>query len=367
MKVLLVNYMETTSPGGINKVVREIAINLSKRGHEVTVLQANPFNLPHEEEYYGFKIIRIKSRIENIFYGLNPSLYPYLRDEIKNLNPDIIHIHGYHSLFSPNVLFIFKYMKINTPILFTPHYDTLNHSTLAGKVLGTIYDKVLGKRILNKFDHIISVSDFEANNIRLMLPDADITVIPHGVNYINTRKKIINSKLKLLYVGYLLDYKGVQYIIKAVKELVYSKNFDKLEFVIVGEGKYKKKLLDLSKKLNVDEFIKWKNFAPHQEILVEMEKSDIFLLLSKSEGYGIVVAEALAMGTPSIVTNGTALEEFTVENGCFGVNFPPEPNEVADLILELNKKHVKTGPFIKKIRTWDKITEDYEKLYMDFQ
>ena len=200
-----------------------------------------------------------------------------------------------------------------------------------------------------------------------MLPDADITVIPHGVNYINTRKKIINSKLKLLYVGYLLDYKGVQYIIKAVKELVYSKNFDKLEFVIVGEGKYKKKLLDLSKKLNVDEFIKWKNFAPHQEILVEMEKSDIFLLLSKSEGYGIVVAEALAMGTPSIVTNGTALEEFTVENGCFGVNFPPEPNEVADLILELNKKHVKTGPFIKKIRTWDKITEDYEKLYMDFQ
>ena len=111
----------------------------------------------------------------------------------------------------------------------------------------------------------------------------------------------------------------------------------------------------------------WKNFAPHDEILDEMERSDIFLLLSKSEGYGIVVAEALAMGTPSIVTNGTALEEFTNENGCFGVNFPPDPDEVADLILDINKNHVKTGPFVKKIRTWDKITEDYEKLYMDFQ
>jgi glycogen synthase len=53
---------DVLSPGGIYKVIREIAKNLSKRGHEVIVLQLNPLNRPKEEFYEGFKIIRISSR-----------------------------------------------------------------------------------------------------------------------------------------------------------------------------------------------------------------------------------------------------------------------------------------------------------------
>ena len=108
-------------------------------------------------------------------------------------------------------------------------------------------------------------------------------------------------------------------------------------------------------------YIVWKPFLPHQKVMEEMEKSDIFLLLSKSEGYGIVVAEALSVGIPSIVTNGTALEEFTKENGCFGVMYPPNPKEVADLIIDDND--VTVGPFSDKIRTWDKVAEGYEEVY----
>lgn len=367
MKILLVNYMETTAPGGINKAVREIASNLSKN-HEVIVLQPNPFNLPHKDNYYGFKIIRIKSRFDHRFYGLNLNLYSYLKKEMKELSPDIIHIHGYHSLFTPNFLFVLKLMKIRIPILFTPHYDPLNHSRLAGKVLGNVYDKILGKVILKNFDHIISISDFEANNIINICNDVDITVIPHGVDYINTKKKNENNKLKLIYVGYLLDYKGVQYIIEAVNELVYSKNFRNLELVIIGEGKYKKKLSKISGDLNVSEFIEWKDFLPHEKILEEMKKSDIFLLLSKAEGYGIVVAEALAMGIPSIVTNGTALEEFTKENGCFGVNCPPNPEEVAELILKIyNDDNLKIGSFSEKIKTWKEVAKNYELKYLNIK
>ncbi len=42
MKVLLINYMETTHPGGVNMVVPEIAKNISRMGHECIVLQPNP-------------------------------------------------------------------------------------------------------------------------------------------------------------------------------------------------------------------------------------------------------------------------------------------------------------------------------------
>ena len=95
-----------------------------------------------------------------------------------------------------------------------------------------------------------------------------------------------------------------------------------------------------------------------------MGRHDIFIILSRTEGYGIVVAEALSRGTPTIVTNGTALEEFTKEKGCFGVDYPPRPGEVADLILRIHEDDVTVGPFSGKIRTWKEVAEDYERSYL---
>ncbi len=67
MKILIVNYLETTSPGGISKTVYELAKNLS-HDHEVTVLQPNPSNLEAEEINNGFKIIRVSSKFDNTKY-----------------------------------------------------------------------------------------------------------------------------------------------------------------------------------------------------------------------------------------------------------------------------------------------------------
>ncbi len=49
MKLFFVNYMETTAAGGINTVVREVGVALAHRGHDVTVLQPNPYHRPAEE------------------------------------------------------------------------------------------------------------------------------------------------------------------------------------------------------------------------------------------------------------------------------------------------------------------------------
>ena len=95
-------------------------------------------------------------------------------------------------------------------------------------------------------------------------------------------------------------------------------------------------------------------------------KIDIFLLLSNSEAYGITVAEALALGIPCIITKITALNEFINEPGCFGVNYPPDPTEVAKMVLKIYTDDVKVGPFSDKIRTWDKVSKDYENVYLDF-
>lgn len=362
MKILMINYSEVTSPGGVHKTIIEVAKNLSKMGHEVTVLQGNSKGFPNKENYEGFQIIRVKSKIADYLYGFSPEISFYLKNHFKELNPEIVHVHGYHTLFSPEMIYLIKKIDSKIPIVFTAHYDPLNRSTVAGKLFGGLYNYLIGKKLFKTVNTVISISDFEASNIK-MIQHPNITVVPHGIDNVNIKDNKKDETLKLLYVGYLLDYKGVQHIIMAVERLVKVENLENVKLTIIGEGKFKKKLIKLSKELNLEDFIYWKPFLPHNQVLEEMEKHDIFLILSKTEGYGIVVAESLSRGTPVIVTNGTALEEFTIENGCFGVDYPPKPEEVTNLIMNIHENEVEIGPFSEKIRTWDKVAEDYELIY----
>ncbi|WP_321423221.1 glycosyltransferase family 4 protein [uncultured Methanobacterium sp.] len=366
MNIILVNYMETTEPGGINKVVREIASSLSQN-HRITVLQPNPLNLPNEELIDGYQIIRINSRFGNHFYEFNPQIYFYLKKNLKKLNPDIIHIHGYHTSFSLEMIYLFRRFNPKIPIIFSPHYDIFSHDTFAGKYLWNVHN-FIGKHIIKSSDLIIAASNFESKNINndLNVPKDKIMIIPHGVDTIDIKKE--NKKgnlLNLLYVGYLMELKGVQHLIKVLDELINEKNVQ-THLTIIGEGPYEDNLRSLADKLDLNEFINWRGFihsAELNELLKYYKKSNVFLLLSQSENYGIVVTEALAMGTPTIVTKRTALKEFLNEPGCFGVDYPPDPKKVSDLILKIYNDEISVGPLSNKIRTWKDVIPAYEAVY----
>lgn len=368
MNLLIINPWETLAAGGVNKVIKETAKNLSKLGHNVTVLQTNPFNLQREEMYDHFKILRVNSKIGKYTYDFCPEMYFYLKKNFKKLKPEIVHLHGYHNLFSCEILFILrKILKYNSPIILSPHFGVDSHDKLAGKYLWDFYNNHLGKKMMKIPDKIISSSNFELENIKKFLdvPNTKLVNIPHGIDMIDITKKTRENKIKLLYAGYLLKLKGVNYVIEAVYELI-QRNVE-VKLTIIGEGPYKESLMKLAKKLKVENFIQWKDFIPPSEfeaLLKYYKDSDIFLLLSMSENYGSVVPEALAMGTPVIVTEKAALKEFLIERGCFGVDYPPDPEKIADLIIEIYDNDVKVGPLSKKIKTWDNVTEKYEKVYL---
>jgi glycosyltransferase involved in cell wall biosynthesis len=357
--------METTSAGGINKTVREIAKNLSKMGNEVTVLQANPFNLPDEEIYEGFKIIRIKSKFRGNFYGFHPEIYFYLKKHLKNLNPDIIHVHGYHTLFSPEIIWIFRKIDTKVPLVFSPYLDEAR-STFVGKYFWKPYNSFIGHKIFESVDYTISSSEFEAKNIlrTFNINSNKTSVISLGIDVIDIKKSAKkNSEIRLLYSGYLIKRKCVNYLLESLHSLVYQMRTENVVLTIIGEGPEEKKLLKLADKLQINDKVKWKKFQTRKNQLNEIRNSDIFLLLSESEAFGIVVAEALALGTPVIITKKTALNEFLNEPGCFGVNYPPNPSEVAELILKIYESNMNVGRFSTKIRTWDTVAKDYETVY----
>jgi glycosyltransferase involved in cell wall biosynthesis len=364
MKILIINWGENSCPGGINKTVRETAKNLSLMGHQVFLLQDNPYNMPERECIDGYEVIRI-STLSKYLYGFNPEILFKFKKLIQTLSPQIIHTHGYHNLLSLEIVSLVRNNNFTIPVVFSPHLDVYK-STLAGKYLWNVYN-LLGKSIFKNVDHIISPSNFEAENIKSSygVKEVDISIIPHGINLIDNQKKIYhqNETCKLLYAGYLVDRKGVNHIIFSLNHLVNELNFKDVKLTIIGDGPEKSKLKKLCKNFNLDKYVVWQSFLEDEEYINEIKDSNIFLLLSNSEAYGITVAEALALGTPCIVSKKTALKEFLNEPGCFGVDYPPNPEEVAELVLEIINNNEQVGPFSDKIRTWYKVATDYEKVY----
>jgi glycosyltransferase involved in cell wall biosynthesis len=364
MKLLLVNYMETTAPGGINRAVREVGAEIVKRGHAVTVLQANPANLPAEEMCNGFKIIRVKSRVAPFLYDLNPAMYLYLRKNFIRLNPDLVHVHGYASLLPSETMHFLR--GAECPVAFSPHYDIQSHDTLAGKFLWDVFNHTIGDHAYTVAGKVICASRFESESVKrdFRITDDRIETIPHGVTHIEKpRKDRRNTNdISLLYFGWLLELKGVQYILKGLYELQHT--FGKRATLkIIGDGTYKGTLCKLARELRLQSSISWYPFLPEEELYQEIRAADVFLLLSRSENYGIAVAEALALGVPSIVAKTTALVEFLDEPGCFGISYPPDPTELAELIISVKDTDPHVGPFSGKIRTWEAVSRAYERLY----
>jgi glycosyltransferase involved in cell wall biosynthesis len=288
-------------------------------------------------------------------------LYKHLGNSI---NPDIVHIHEYRRLMTIEAAYYLMRRKI--PFVFSPHYARKEYNTLAGKYLIDYY-KPIGKLVFDWSEAIICNSEYSK---QMLMADFNvrperIKIIPHGVDNLGALKDKVGKErqtpISLLSAGVLIEKKGVQHIIQALREL--KRRGKQANLTIIGEGEYETELKRLAVKLGVEEDIFWYKQLSRQDLHHKFIEADIFLLLSRAESYGIVVTEALASGTPCIVTKTTALTEFLTEPGCFGVDYPPDPNEVADMIIKIHDNEIKVGPLSDKIRGWDQVAADWERLY----
>jgi|SRR5450759_242460 len=363
MNLLSVNYMETTAPGGINTVVREVGKGLTHRGHRVTVLQPNVLRRPREEMWEGFEIQRVDSPLSGLLYGFDVSLRT-LKERFRAINPDIVHVHGYHSLFSAEVVYLFRRIDPSVPLVFSYHLDIYRERLLA-RWLWNVY-KVVGRRMVASLAHVISDSQFEAETLarEFCVPANLMSVIPLGVDVIDTNKTSLQqSGPRLLYAGYLLKRKNIQSIVESLAVLVHDEQVDGARLMIIGDGPERSRISRLIRERDLESHVTMRPFLAQADLRREMKNADVFMLLSDSEAYGITVAEALALGTPCVVTNATALREFTNEPGCFGVDYPPDPGAVAACIMGIYTGNVQVGPFSNKIRTWDGVSRTYERVY----
>jgi len=202
-----------------------------------------------------------------------------------------------------------------------------------------------------------------------------IKYVPNGIpkdtfDNVNPSKFIkkynLKNKFVISYLGRVQDYKGIDQVIKVIPRLD-----KKIVFLIMGKDVgHKKLLVNLAKKLNVNDRIIFTGEVSYPEKLVGLDVSEIFVLPSNWEAFGIVILEAMARGN-AIISTKTEGGEFLVkkENG-FVYDFGDLKNleKYINLLFKNNdirKKMKKNNIKKSKEFLWENISYDLEALYTE--
>jgi glycosyltransferase involved in cell wall biosynthesis len=159
------------------------------------------------------------------------------------------------------------------------------------------------------------------------VPAEKLFVVPYGTHeHLDSpvRAPRTGSKLRVLFVGALIQRKGISYAIDAVKKVG-----SLAELTLIGKTVGSCRAIENAICEN-----RWIESIPHSAVLEEMLKHDVLVLPSISEGFGLVILEALSCGLPVITTQNSGGPE-VIRDGCEGYFVPIRSAEAIAEKLEL--------------------------------
>jgi glycosyltransferase involved in cell wall biosynthesis len=193
------------------------------------------------------------------------------------------------------------------------------------------------ERHMREKDEEIALADFivvPSRHVRRTLagvvPEAQILVVPYGAPPVRFRPEAATDShrpLRVLFAGALHQRKGIGYLLKAV-DLLESD----VELTLIGQRFAPNPIVD-----RACERWRWFQTLPHGSVLDVMMQSDVLVLPSISEAFGLVVTEAMACGLPVIVTPNVGAGDLLCD-GREGFVVPAGSAEaIADRLDVLNK------------------------------
>jgi glycosyltransferase involved in cell wall biosynthesis len=244
--------------------------------------------------------------------------YPQLKNDLCNNNYDIVQLLDDSQIMLP---FLFKSLKKNgiKTILWQGMYR--NFSGKIALIMQLIYD-LFFISTLNRYSDIKIAKTYFAKEYLQKKGYENIVTLPVGLDKIkyecddDLSKKIKDFKKKypniLLYVGRVERRRNIDFIIDLLKECD-----QRVGLILVGNGSDDRKLSKRINKLNLlDRILRFKNVS-NKHLISVYENSDIFLLPTSYEIYGMVILESLYFGIP-IISTKEAGPVFILQNDILG-------------------------------------------------
>lgn len=327
--------------GGQETLVNRIGNQLGQK-HDVLVATTTPFqpktgNVETIQNYTIVRIPTIGAKGMNIVTG-QFFMIPYLSSRIRKRAPDVFHLFEPFNLGAA-ALTLKKIYKI--PLLLT----VIGVNTYDPYMMNYWRFRKCIKFVMNHADAITASTTELAERARDQGCTKDIELVPHCVdtdrfhpeksNAHSLRQKFSFSPSDPIVVAIqrLDPRKRTEMLIRAVPHVL--KEVPDARFIIGGKGPDKPKLEQLVTKLDLEKSVKLIGFIPDDELPYYYASADLFAFHTLYEGFGIVVIEAMASGTPIVTTNVGGLEEIVVDNGAGTVVPPNKPKRMAHEIITL--------------------------------
>lgn len=378
LKICIVTARFPPFIGGVEIFAHELARGLANKGFKVEVHTSTNQDAPRIQYHDRMKVIRHKTLFEFFRAPINPAISMAV---IKQIDMDIVHVVSSYPGISDFAAFLGRLVK--KPVVLTHQFDLKSdYSSLLGKVLEVFY-LLICYRLLAGCSKVIvaTTKSYSENSSLLKRVPRKVVVIPNGVNTQRFRPDVDGKWVRailnlpkdakvILFVGRLVPFKGLEYLIKSISILL--NNCMDVFLVIVGDGELRHKLVQLTQKLRVEGNVIFTGEVPHTLLPEYYAASDIFVLpsVSSPESFGIVLVEAMASGKPVISTDIPGPREVVLD-GRTGLRVPPADSmhlaSAIKMLLDNDKLRREMGCngrlLAQNKYDWKKIVDQYILLY----
>lgn len=361
MKLLWFTWKDRKHPnaGGAEVLNEELAKRLTKKGWQVTFVVGGFKECTKEEEIHGYKIIRLGNRFTVYFKAWRyykrhlQGKYDVVIDEV-NTFPFFARFY----VREKNFLFIHQLCR---EVWFYEIFFPLN---VIGYILEPLY-----LWLLRKSDIITVSQSTKEDLIRLGFHEDKIHIISEGIE-MEPLKRLgsIQDKEKTftcLYFGSFRKMKRPDHVIRAFEKA--KQYIPRLRLWLAGGGKgaYFKKCMKMIERSKYKTDITYFGIVSEEQKKDIMKKAHVICVPSVREGWGLVVTEANACGTPAVVYNVHGLRD-SVKNGITGLLCKKNtPESLASAIRKMYQYPKKYDEYRKNAWKWSKELH-FERSVADF-
>lgn len=358
-RLLLVSSRYPPHLGGTELHTYEVAHELARRGHEVTVLTTDRGEeLPAAESTNGLNVVRVRAYPTDRDYYLAPGARAFLLHQ----QFDLAHVQGYHTAFAPLALRWLS--QAGKPFVLSFHSGGARNAV---RRLARPGQYAVIRRYTAAASALIAVSRFERGQFATWLQrdPSDIDLVRNGISedLIAGMKGIERDPNLIVSPGRLERYKGHHRAIRALVEV--RAHMPDARLRIVGVGTYEPELRSLALSLGLDQAVEFGvipqgDRAGMGELL---RRSAVAVFLSEYEAEGIGATEARVAGCRTVVTDSTALSELIDGDAVIGVRAGCTPSDIGRSIISALRA-ASAGPAPNHPpRTWSHVTDDIENIY----
>lgn len=300
--------------GGSGVVATELGLALARKGHQVHfITYSYPVRLDFLEMNIHFHEVHVEEYPLFHYQPYELALSSKMAYVVKTYNIDILHVHyaiphAYAGYMAKQML---KREGIEIPMITTLHGTDItlvgNHPTYKEAVTFSI----------NESDVVTSVSEsLKRDTLRLFNVDKDIKVIPNFIGLQKTErvspcKRSVMASADELIVTHISNFRKVKRVDDVVRVFYGIQQQLPAKLIMVGDGPEREIADQLCKDLGIKKKVLFLgNTSDIDRILCF---TDLFLLPSESESFGLSALEAMAAGVPVVSSNAGGLSEVNEE------------------------------------------------------